>query len=630
MCGIVGVRSYRAPVEREKVLSAMRALRHRGPDGEGHWISPDERTGLAHTRLSIIDLDTGAQPISSEDGRITIVVNGEFYGFEAIRRDLERRGHHFSTKSDSEILVHLYEEHGTGCLTYLRGEFAFVLWDETRQTVFAARDRFGIKPLYYAAQADGLYLASEAKALFAAGVPAAWDEDAVFRALFACVAQDQSLFRNVRQIPPGHYLLSSGSGGQLRRYWDADFPVHRHGQRVSSAREHVELVRSMLIEAVDLRMRADVPVGCLLSGGLDSSSVLGIASRNGGPRLPAFTITFDDADYDESSAARDAACHSGAELNLVSASDACLAGAFEESVVQGEIMLYNPHGTARYLLSRAVAQRGFKTMLAGEGADEIFAGYGFSRSAVLASSTQRRFTGKLAALGRLIRPMNQTQRALAGTSPWLARMSKVIDLPQPLLDSLVQRMQTMRSVLSPAFARRYGNRDPYHELFVSLKARRQIRGREPARQIIYLWMKTMFPGYVLTADRADMAHGVEVRLPFLDHVLFEHVREIPVATLAYGGEIKHLLREAAAPFIAPATRQRLKKPLMAPPFTANRRSPLRARIEEIVRDSETPFFERKAVVRLLETERAPGEASVDPLLMMAASLAVLQRGYRLS
>ncbi len=637
MCGIVGVRSHDAPVDRDRLLAAMRALRHRGPDGEGYWLAPDERTGLAHTRLSIIDLDTGAQPIVSEDGRVTVVVNGEFYGFEAIRSALEKKGHRFSTRCDSEILVHLYEEHGTGCLSHLRGEFAFILWDDTRQMIFAARDRFGIKPLYYAAQPDALYLASEAKALFAAGVPAAWDNDAVFQSLFACVAQDQSLFRNVRQIPPGHYLTSSNGGAQLRRYWDADFPRAERGDAaVRRPEECVEQVRSMLLEAVDLRMRADVPVGCLLSGGLDSSAVLGMASRNNGARLSAYTITFEDAEYDESAAAREAADHSGAELTFVSANDTCLAGAFEESVLQGEIMLYNPHGTARFLLSRAVSRSGYKTVLAGEGADEIFAGYGFSRSAVLASPSSGPFQAKLRLLGRLMRRMNPTQRALAQTSPWLARTSKVVDLPEALLTSMTERMGVLQSVLSPSFAGMNKGRDPYRDLFRSVNPRAQIRGREPARQLIYLWMKTMFPGYVLTADRADMAHGVEVRLPFLDHVLFEYMRTIPVRTLAYGGEIKHLLREAAAPYIAPATRHRLKKPLMAPPFTVHHHSRLRALVQEILRDSDirdVPFFDATGIERLLDTLDAPpvpGHAPVDPLLIMAASLVILQRGYGLS
>lgn len=212
----------------------------------------------------------------------------------------------------------------------------------------------------------------------------------------------------------------------------------------------------------------------------------------------------------------------------------------------------------------------------------------------------------------------------------------MVDLPEALLTSMTQRMAVLHSVLSPSFAGSNSGRDPYRELFESLNPRAQMRGREPARQLIYLWMKTMFPGYVLTADRADMAHGVEVRLPFLDHVLFEYMRTIPVRTLAYGGEIKHLLREAAAPFIAPATRYRLKKPLMAPPFAVQRQSALRALVQGILRDSDmrdVPFFDARAIGRLLDTldsPRPPGQAPVDPLLIMAASLVILQRGYGLS
>ena len=209
MCGIVAVFARAEPVDPSALASATRALHHRGPDGSRQWISDDGRVGLGHARLSIIDLTTGDQPIASEDEQTRIVVNGEFYGYEAIQRELQDRGHRLRTKSDSEIALHLWEDYGVQCLHQLRGEFALVLWDARRRVLFAARDRFGIKPLFYAWHRDALHFASEAKALFAAGVPARWDQESVYQAVSFGGHQVRTLFDGVHQIPPGHYMLAT-------------------------------------------------------------------------------------------------------------------------------------------------------------------------------------------------------------------------------------------------------------------------------------------------------------------------------------------------------------------------------------------------------------------------------------
>src|SRR5215470_10609902 len=209
MCGIVTVFSSDAPVSADLLARATQALHHRGPDGQRQWIAPPRRVGMGHARLSIIDLTTGDQPIANEDEQIHIVVNGEFYDYERTQKELEQRGHRLRTRSDSEILMHLYEDFGTNCLKDLRGEFAFVLWDERNGLLFAARDRFGIKPLFYALQGDTLYLASEAKALFAAGVPARWEAESVMQAVEFGGHQGRTLFEGIFQVPPGHYLLAT-------------------------------------------------------------------------------------------------------------------------------------------------------------------------------------------------------------------------------------------------------------------------------------------------------------------------------------------------------------------------------------------------------------------------------------
>src|SRR5215813_2374715 len=317
MCGIVAIFSEREPIAEEPLLRATRRLFHRGPDAQRCWIAPHRHVGLGHARLSIIDLTTGDQPIASEDEKLRIVANGEFYDYERIQRDLERSGHRLRTRADSEIALHLYQDLGAQCLHRLRGEFAFVLWDETSRTIFAARDRFGIKPLFYAFHNETLYLASEVKALFAAGVPARWDAESVYHSVEFGGHPMRTLFDGILQVPPGHYLIATEKHVQLHQYWDFDYP---RADRVSASRSDADYAvefRQALEEAVRIRLRADVPVGCYLSGGLDSCSVLGLAARHYSGSIRAFTLTFDRTQYDEGAIAQEMAESVGAQFSPI-------------------------------------------------------------------------------------------------------------------------------------------------------------------------------------------------------------------------------------------------------------------------------------------------------------------------
>jgi len=298
MCGIVAIFSPGRPVSEEALQRAVARLRHRGPDGEAVWTAPHGRVALGHTRLSIIDLETGAQPIASEDEDLHIAVNGEFYDFERQRGALERAGHRFRTRSDSEIALHLYQDLGTGCAAELRGEFAFVLWDEGAQHLVACRDRYGVKPLFYAEHDGALYVASEMKALFAAGVPARWDAEAVYFGI-ALRGAGRTAFEGVRSVPPGHFLIADANGLCLQQYWDLDYPAAADRAAAPRAEDAVREFRAVLDEAVRLRLRADVPVACYLSGGLDSCAILGLAARHRGDPIRAFTLRFDHPEYDE-------------------------------------------------------------------------------------------------------------------------------------------------------------------------------------------------------------------------------------------------------------------------------------------------------------------------------------------
>src|SRR5215468_452820 len=354
MCGIVALFSRRDPISERVLQRATQSLYHRGPDGQRHWMSPDRRIALGHARLSIIDLTTGDQPIASENEQTRIVVNGEFYGYEAIQAELEKAGHRLRTRSDSEIALHLYEDLGTQCLHRLRGEFAFVLWDETNRTIFAARDRLGIKPLFYAFHNETLYLASEVKALFAAGVPARWDAESLYQSATNGGYQMRTLYDGVFQVPPGHYLLATDRHVQLHRYWDFDYTLANGGEARRSDTDYAAEFREVLEEAVRIRLRADVPVACYLSGGLDSCSVLGLAARHRSDPIRAFTLTFDMGEYDEEPQAREMAAKVGAEFVPIPVRQDDLADHFAAAILQSETFCLNAHGVAKYLLSRAV------------------------------------------------------------------------------------------------------------------------------------------------------------------------------------------------------------------------------------------------------------------------------------
>ncbi len=634
MCGIVAIFNNEREVTAESLDRAIDALVPRGPDEQNSWFSNNRRVGLGHARLSIIDLNTGNQPIASEDGKLHIIHNGEFYDYERITRELESRGHKFRTKSDSEIALHLYKEMGAACLEHLRGEFAFVIWDDENETLFAARDRFGIKPLFYVETDEGLSLSSEAKALFASGVEAAWDHESVFQNLFFSFDQDRTLFRGIRQLSPGHYLIAKRGSVTIKRYWDVDYPKANAAHPHISETECVDNVRNLLNESIRLRMRADVPVGCYLSGGVDSSSVLGMARRYSAGKFTAFTIAFDHPDFDESGPAKRMAEFAGADFRPIPVKGGDFADVFFDAVWKGEMIHYNAHGAARYHLSRAVRSEGYKVVIGGEGADELFAGYDFSSAALLGGSSGG--IGKWSKMfGRLIRPRTETERRIAATSPWLARLGITLAFPPHLTDYVADKFTFLHSIIAPEFAGEFAKRDPYREFFRQFDYRKTLYGREPAKQILYLWVKSLFVNYVLAAERLDMANAVEVRLPFLDHKLFEFGRSIPGSMLAKDGTIKYILREAAKDYITDEVYRGLKQPFLAPPTTKRNDDAMFVMLQDILRSesfASVPFIDRTAVIKMLDGINDlddAARASMDPILYMMASIGVLHEKYRL-
>jgi asparagine synthase (glutamine-hydrolysing) len=621
---------------------ATSLLRHRGPDGRGRWVSADGRIALGHTRLSIIDLHTGDQPIAGEDDRLQVVVNGEFYNHDRIQKDLTHRGHRFRTRSDSEIALHLYEDHGTDCLSHLRGEFAFALWDGREGRLFAARDRFGIKPLYYA-QADGvLYLASEAKALFAAGIPARWDRSAFFRAIHHYApTTDRSLFEGIRQVPPGHYLIASGDRLQLVRYWDFDYPTAEEPRAGRSDAEYAEQFRAALDEAVRLRLRADVPVGCYLSGGLDSCAVLGLAAAHHSGPIRAFTLTFDRPDYDEGPIAREMADRAGAIFHPVPVSQSDLADHFFEAVTQAETLATNAHGVAKSLLSRAVREAGYKVVLTGEGADEILAGYPHFRRDMLLHDARDQDPAVVQELLGELQASNPVSRGLLlpdGEATALDGVTTAIGFAPSWLEACATTAHKLSGLFSAEFAAEVAGRDASRELVDGLDLSGQLDGRAPLNQSLYLWSKLVLPNYVLTflGDRMEMAHSIEGRLPFLDHHLVELCRDLPIRQKIRGVIEKHVLREAARPVLTATVYGRHKHPFMTPPAALAREGRLFELTQDTLRGATLaalPFFDPAKVAALLDELPTLDEGirtAYDPALMIVLSACALHAGYGLS
>ena len=635
MCGIAAILSHDGPVPAEALRRATFALRHRGPDGEGTWISPSGRAGLGHTLLAITDPE-GRQPISSEDGRLHIIHNGEFYDYKRIRASLQEKGHRFRTRSDSEIALHLYEDLGPACLNHLRGQFAFVIWDEETGALFAARDRFGLKPLFYTEHEGRLYLASEAKALLAAGVAPGWDMRAVYHALHACPDERRSLFGGISQVPSGHILRAGNGTVRLERYWDLPASPRRGraAPAAPSLEECIGRVRELTEESISLRMVAGVPVGCLLSGGLDSSAVLGVAASCTDDPVAAFTVGFERRDYDESAGAREMAEAVGADHTVVTLSDADLADHFSDAVWYAETIQYNTHGAARFLLSRGVRDAGYKSVMAGEGADEAFFGYEFLRAAARAGGGLGPLK-LLRVLSRLLRSPARRYPELAAASPWLARLAVLLPAAPSLFTRLARGLGHVQSICSRDFLHGFDDYDLYRTYYQRCKKHANIAQRESSRQLLYLWLHSLFVNYHLAADRLDMAHGVEVRLPFLDHHLFEYANSLPVSLLTAPPQEKLLLREATRPYISDAVYERTKRPFMAPSAVSDGGGPLHDFLQDTLRGHamrSVPFFDHSAVLRVLDLLPAlPPEdhPSLDSLLLMLASVAVLQERYRL-
>ena len=554
MCGIVGATGH--SISEEALRRAVDSMRHRGPDGRGTFLDPEIPVALGHARLCIIDLATGAQPLYSEDGGIVLVCNGEIYDFERLREELILLGHVFRSLSDSEVIIHLYEQYGLDFVDYLRGEFAFLLYDRHDGKVLAVRDRFGIKPLFFNVQDGRLLFASEAKAMMATGLLTPRLNVEAIRDFVSMVIPD-SIFEGVEAVPPGCLLIANLKEGthEIRRYWNCDLPPENDGGDETDFDRCLAMVREQFDEAVRFRLRADVPVGVYLSAGIDSAIVAATVAKYHQEKLIAFNISFpQDEAFDENRLAREMAAKIGAEFHSIECGPEALLENTEDCIWVTELPFANFHGVGKFMLSR-LAREHVKVVLTGEGADEVFLGYILFQP------------GKGAVLDQMVNKVKEQEvRGRSQTGHILETLGFV-----PLPDYVELLSPTMQKLILSNFHRKHWPRLKVRHPLQRLKERidrHQTEGRPLARKMQYSWIKNMLAPYLLTVlgDRPELGHSIEGRTPFLDHHLFEAARNIPDRFKIRDGVEKYVLREAFKERLTEAIYSRKKWPYNAPPL----------------------------------------------------------------
>lgn len=558
MCGIGGLvdLSLRPlPPHAARSLSVMNRLQaHRGPDGEGSWLHPELGVGFAHRRLAVLDLETGAQPMHDSHGN-WITFSGEIYNHLELRRELgERR---FRTTSDTEVLLEAYRRWGEGCIDRLRGMFAFALWDDERQTLFCARDRFGIKPFAYTVVGGVFYFASEAKAL----LPFLPDVETDIQGLqdylsFQFCLDGKTLFAGVRELQPAHFLRLKNGVLDERCYWTlASSTDNTFDEALATA-----AVSELLRESIALHLRADVPVGAYVSGGVDSGLVASLAAEKTGATLAGFAGRFARAGYDEGMYARAVAENAGISLvELEIGADSFVAD-IERVVHQLDYPVAGPGAFAQYAVSRLAATER-KVVLGGQGGDEVFGGYARYLIAHLEQSIKSAIGG-----GPSIVPYDSIVPnlvALRGYEPLLQEFWRdgLFDEPESRYFRLVNRAANMNGEVAWGLLGDYSPAESFHELF--RKAGRDVSYFEAMTRFD---MQTLLPALLHVEDRVSMAHGLESRVPILDHRLVETAAAIPASIRFRDGRMKNVLRRAAEGVVPTSVLERTDKMGFPVPF----------------------------------------------------------------
>jgi len=603
MCGIVGKFSLdgRQPVDPELIKRMTDVIAHRGPDGEGQHVTGP--IGLGHRRLSIIDLNTGSQPMCNEDGTVWIVFNGEIYNYLSLRAELKAQGHTFKSASDTEVIVHLYEELGAQCVSRLQGMFAFAIWDEHKQKLLLARDRVGIKPLYYTNTGTALLFASEIKSLLVdTSVARRINPRGVDRFLtYYYLPGNETLFENIYKLEPGHYLTLENGQVSVKQYWDLHFEVPRSPQTLEMS---VESLKTLLHTAVKDHMISDVPVGVLLSGGVDSTGILSYAVQNTDKPIHTFTMGFSGAGFqDERPYAKLAAQKFGTVHNEISMSVDDFRNFLPKYVWHMEEPVCEPPAIALYFVSELARQSSVKVLLSGEGGDEAFGGYQTYRNLLILERLKAVF-GPTKGLLRL------GFQAL-GCVGWkqFGNYANLVDLK--LEDYYLSRTASPFTPFNQSKSKLYQkefmsdlmgqeSNTPTRKLFD------QVKGQSLLNRMLYVDTKTWLPDDLLVkADKMTMATSVELRVPFLDHRVLEFAASLPQDYKVRGMDLKRILKMALGQSVPQEILNRKKTGFPVP-----YESWMRKEMKDFVFDTilatnaaSTSFFCKKTITSLLETHQ---------------------------
>jgi len=612
MCGIAGILNNdpRVAVDPARLLRMRDSLAHRGPDGQGHMI--DGHVGLAHTRLAIIDVAGGQQPMCNEDGSIRIVYNGEIYNHETLRRGLQARGHTYRTRSDTESILHLYEEAGDRVVDQLQGMFAFAIWDRRPGRLLLARDRLGIKPLYYAVTATGLVFASEIKALLASGlVRAAFDERVLPEYLaMRFVAGERTFFRGVRKLLPGTVLTWTTSDRvQTQRYWHLPPPTDAPAANAPRAAAQT---RALLETAVTSHLMSDVPLGVFLSGGIDSTALTALVARAATSRVKTFSVGFHERGANELPYARLAADRLGTEHRDVTVTAAAFVAALPRLIWHEDEPIAFPSSVPLYFVARLASDH-VKVVLTGEGADELFLGY-----------NRYRVTRWNARLGRpywtaVPRAIRRRVRTVVRALPrWPGRIARrtFIGLEPDIRDLYFENFAVFPLSAQQQVLRRdlLDAEDPYT---VELRAFNEAPG-DLLDRLSRVDLQTYLLELLMKQDQMSMAASIESRVPFLDDRLVEHLVSMPGEIKLRGWRSKEILRDAVADLIPPEI---MNRPKMGFPVPLDQwfRGELGPFVDEFVlghRATARGYFDRATLQQLVNEHRSGRARHADRLWLL--------------
>jgi asparagine synthase (glutamine-hydrolysing) len=599
MCGICGIFDQSGNPIDQTVLDRMTfIIRHRGPDGDGRHV--DHEAGLGHRRLSIIDLGGGAQPIANEDETLQIVFNGEIYNFLELRKELEAFGHIFKTRSDTEVIVHAYEQWGVECVRRFNGMFAFAIWDARNRQLFLARDHLGIKPLYYTVIGSRLLFASEIKALLQdAECPREVDLEALGELFtFRYVPSPKTLFKRILKLPPGHLMLASRKGLQISRFWNW-VPGER---KQASEAALVEEYQSLLEDAVRLQLRSDVPLGLFLSSGVDSGVLLAIMSRYGSSPVQTFSIGFEDGEEtNEVEAAGETARRFGAHHYSMIVTPEDYVRYYERYMMDLEEPVGHEAAPAWHFVSSITRQR-VKVALAGQGADEPWAGYDRYKGVKLSSLYSRLpklITNDLAHLiGRIPGRFERLKRGLVslGDPDMLTRFAKVYSFFSA----------DMKAQLYTGALRQQFDSDPNCTRHALKRLQSDVQGLDPLTQMLYIDTRANLPDDLLmVGDKTAMANSLEVRVPFLDYRLVEFIESLPVHLKLNRFTGKYLHKKACKKWLPKHVVYRKKKGFDNP-IEKWFRVRMRSFVEDCLLGADSSmsrYFDQNYIRRILELDR---------------------------